>query len=277
MKTKLEKMTKAELYKHAQQHAIQGRSKMSKTELLEALAAMTEKGQPNSRSNAVQREKEQKRVKKSAPAEVRSDASSAMISPPPHPTAPQYLTPAPVEVYQGEEGPALPEQLPTTVLEAMPRDPHWMYLYWDICQEDKDRIRSQYGEWIFERSVPILRIHDVETETWRDMPVLLDARNWYLPVIPDRPYQFELGVVISEHGFVVLASSREIRTPAAEPSFQSEEQWLAVEELYRDLIDVYGEFTPGVTPGSPGSQRRKRREAARRGLASITSSRSGRP
>ena len=276
MKRKLETMTKAELYKQAQRHEIQGRGKMSKDELLKALSTLKEKARPTSSSSSARQKKAQKRPVKSVPGEVRSDASSTITSPPPHPTAPQYLTPAPVEVYQGEEGPALPEHLPTTVLEAMPRDPHWIYLYWEVCSEDKDKIRSQYGEWVFERSVPILRIHDIETDSWRDMPVLLDARSWYLPVAPDKPYQFELGIVIPEGGFVALASSREIRTPAAEPSFQDEEQWLAVEELYRDLIDVYGEFTPGTFPGSPGSQRRGKRKARRLDLSRITSQ-SGRP
>jgi hypothetical protein len=173
-------------------------------------------------------------------------------------------------VYQGEEGPPLSDHVPVTVLEAIPRDPHWVFLYWEVRPEDKEEAKSRYGEWVFERSLSVLRVHDLETELSRDIPVLLDARNWYLPVMPDRMYQFELGLIIAGGQFVALTSSRKVRTPAAEPSFHEEEAWLAIEEYFRELVELYGDFAPGSFLSSPAGRRLGKREGARIGWSGVT-------
>lgn len=268
MERKLTQMTKAQLYELAKQRNVRGRSKMTKAELLGALGRIYRSDRRT--SSRLQRSGRRK------PGPVHDQAgvgeSSPLKTPPPHPSAPQYLTPAPVEAYQGEEGPPLPEHVPVTVLEAMPRDPHWVFLYWEVCSEERDRIQSQYGEWIFERSLPVLRIHDVGARVWRDIPVLLDARNWYLPVMPDRLYQFELALAVPGGEYVVLAASNKVRTPAAEPVLEEGEEWLAVEEYFRELVEVYGDFAPGTFLTSPGKGSGEGHEGARTGRRAGASS-----
>ena len=244
---------------------------MTKAELLSALKKIGNSQPPTSTRFLASGKREPERSEERAPEQAKVGESSPLASPPPHPSAPQYLTPKPVEVYQGEEGPVLPDHLPVTVLEAMPRDPHWVFLYWDVSSERKAAIQSQYGEWIFERSLSMLRVHDIEEGTWREVPVLLDARNWYLPVVPDRPYEFELGLIIPSGEFVPLASSKRVRTPAAEPTFHEEEKWVKMEEYYQELFDVYGEFAPGSCVSSPGEEGLRKREGARIGWSAITS------
>jgi len=276
MKKKIETMTKAELYEEAQRLNLAGRSKMTKEALIKALSDLSRKERPT--STRVVRKVAKPALPPVEP-EIKPAETSSTVLPPPHPTAPQYLTPAPVEVYRGEEGPSLPDRLPMTVLQAMPRDPHWIFLYWDIADEDRQKIRTEHGQWVFERSLSVLRIREQESGEQRDIPILLDAKNWYLPVHPDRAYQFELGLMTPDGRYISVAASEPVRTPTSEPSFLEEEEWLAVEERYRELVDIYGEFVPGSFPGSPRGERHLKREAARMiwsGLAPI-SSRSGRP
>ncbi len=266
MEQELNGMTKAELYKLAQEHDLRGRSRMTKAELISALAEIEGKRRPPPTQPAPPPSQPVPTVEGERP---RVGESAPLTSPPPRPSAPQYLTPTPAEVYQGEQGPPLPESIPVTVLEAMPRDPHWIFLYWDVRPEDKHAILTQYGEWIFERSLSVLRVHDVEAESWRDVPVLLDARNWYLPVLPDRVYRFQLGLIVPDGEFVAVASSRQVRTPPAQPSFQDEEEWLSMEEYFRELVELYGEFAPGSLPGSPAGRRLAEREQARFGWSGV--------
>lgn len=277
MKKKIDTMTKAELYEEAQRRNIAGRSKMTKAALIKALSDLSREEHPTSTRMV---HKSDKPVSPTAEPEVKpAEVSSTAVLPPPHPKAPQYLTPPPTEVYRGEEGPPLPDRLPVTVLQAMPRDPHWIFLYWDIADEDRKKIRTEHGQWVFERSLSVLRIREQENGEHCDIPILLDAKNWYLPVHPDRVYQFELGLMTPDGRYISVAASEPVRTPAAEPSFLEEEEWLAMEERYRELLDIYGEFVPGSLPGSPRGEQHFKREAARMiwsGLAPI-SSRSGRP
>ena len=271
MKGKYAEMTKAQLYEEAKTRNVSGRGKMTKAELVSALQKIASGGGLGSSGRLVSRQRPPKAPEQPGPERPEPGDSSLLTSAPPHPTAPQYLTPPPLEVYRGEEGPALPDRLPGTVLEAMPRDPNWVFLYWVVGSEKRHEIQSRHGEWIFERSLSVLRIHDLDEGGCRDVPVLLESRNWYLPVLPDREYRFELWLIEPSGQFVVLASSRGVRTPAAEPTFRGEEEWLAVEEYFRELVDVCGESAGGSRPGSSGRRRVQRGESGWKESTTMTS------
>ncbi len=262
MKPKFKDMTKGELYSHAQKYGIPGRSKMTKAALLEALADVVEgDASPATGGSSL----DLQAVQAEAAMRVRADESTTITSPRPAPSAPQYMTPVPAADYVGEEGPPLPGRLPATTLEAMPRDPHWIFLYWEISEEDEERIRSEHGDWVFHHGLSILRVYELNTDTKRDIPILLDSRNWYLPTKPDHEYRFELGLVMANGQFIPIAASGSVHMPAVQPSFEDQEEWLAIEERYRKLADIYGEFAPGTIGGSVSGHRAVRREGRRIG------------
>ena len=43
----------------------------------------------------------------------------------------------------------------------LPKDPAWMFLFWEITQGTFDYLRSQYGEETLKQARTIIRLHDV--------------------------------------------------------------------------------------------------------------------
>ncbi len=272
MKPELERMTKAELYSQAQKHAIPGRSKMGKAALIKALTALTQETEPGRTDNP---SSVPEVYIPEIPKAVGASEAISISSPRPTPGAPQYMTPPPAGDYVGEEGPPLPSRLPATALKAMARDPYWVFVYWEISPEREAEIRSKYGDWVFHQSLSVLRIHEMDGGTHRDLPVLLDSRNWYLPVKPDQHYTFELGLVLADGQFASIVSSDEICVPAAQPSFQDEEEWLTIVERYRKLADVYGDLSPETVGSSENLHRVITRQSQRFGWSGALTISSG--
>ncbi|MGE5509063.1 MAG: DUF4912 domain-containing protein [Chitinophagales bacterium] len=128
-----------------------------------------------------------------------------------------------------------------TRIVAMPRDPNWLFAYWEIGGALADAVRREHGSRIFEESRKILRVHDVTelefdgTNAHRcwDLEVG-DTRSWYVHVgEPDRDYCVDLGLLTSDGRFILLARSNVVRTPAEGFSSVLDAEWLTLEEIYR--------------------------------------------
>ena len=91
----------------------------------------------------------------------------------------------------------------------IPRDPNFIYAYWDYSQEDIDRVRNQLK---FESgdSQLILRVYDITlvkfngsnaNHTW-DLDVGFSTKNWYIHVWQDNAdYCAELGIQLRRKSF----------------------------------------------------------------------------
>ena len=87
----------------------------------------------------------------------------------------------------------------------IPRDPNFIYAYWDYTQEDIDQLRNQLK---FEGgdSQLVLRVYDITrikfngsnaNHTW-DLEVGFSTKNWYIHVWQDNAnYCAELGINIA--------------------------------------------------------------------------------
>lgn len=56
---------------------------------------------------------------------------------------------------------ALPEGYGETMAAMLPRDPNWMFVYWEITGNSKARIANEHGPDIYQKSRQVLRIHDM--------------------------------------------------------------------------------------------------------------------
>jgi len=82
---------------------------------------------------------------------------------------------------------ALPDGYGVTMAALLPRDPNWMFIYWEITDNSKARIAREHGHDIFEKSKQVLRVHDLATAEGGenkhfDVPVMLEAKSWYVHV-----------------------------------------------------------------------------------------------
>lgn len=252
IKKSLLQNTKQALYQFAQMIGLQGRSKMTKAELVESLEKHENEVKPllnqkitnttAGKSAAVQKAKQDKIASESAvknkavPKEVHepkpqdlATSSSHMEEPVHHPAT------EPAEIWHGETGPDMPVQYGRSMLHAMPRDPNWVYLYWEISDDHRNAVKNQRGDWIFETSTSMLRVYDADGNVYQEVPVLLDALCWYLSLPSSRHFLFEIGLKSGEE-FIGLATSNKITLSQAEPSTVTDEEWAIMEERFAEML-----------------------------------------
>ncbi|MGC9328085.1 MAG: DUF4912 domain-containing protein [Candidatus Hinthialibacter sp.] len=258
----LAQLTKSALYRIAQTLRIPKRSVMNKSELVEALSQkqddaemafknLQENGSSKnaealksipSASSASGRPTPPKSTNVSAavpgqipPVQEKTakpeDAESSSMAPPPKEEIQE-----PESTWAGEEGPDLPSRYGVSVLRALPRDPHWAFLYWEISQEMLDQILQEEGEWFFDIAVPIIRVLNKQGDVVNEAPVLLDANSWYINLTPNGTFQFELGLKDPEGKFRSILRSNELTLPPVEPSSQTDEDWAMLSEEFQEMI-----------------------------------------
>jgi hypothetical protein len=148
----------------------------------------------------------------------------------------------PEELQGVDEGlPELPESHGDNRIVLLPRDPAWLFAYWNLTYEYKEAARAAGGR------VLALRLFDVtdvefdgsnahagyehECAEW--------ARSWYLPVpAPGREYIVEIGYRGGEEWYP-LARSKRVAVPSDQPStwVQSEFVTIGFDEDLREVRD----------------------------------------
>lgn len=136
----------------------------------------------------------------------------------------------------------LPREYGENCLVLMVRDPRWIFSYWEIVPGHFEGVRESLGE-EKEGSRTVMRVSDVtgiehegeEPNSFFDIPVYLDARNWYFEVNDDRSYRAELGFLTRSSRFYPLVRSNRVDTPREGVSPVVDEKWMAgpeFEELF---------------------------------------------
>lgn len=153
----------------------------------------------------------------------------------------------------------IPQKYHQTYLRALPRDPEWMFLYWEITPDSLQHLSSEIGDKALRASRRIVRVVDttdteydgVDAQTYYDTEVSRYADNWYLKV-PDsgRTYVVEIGHLTVDGTFGVLARSNPVTVPNGAVSHESREEWATVDT--DELIRFSGE---GLKTGDSSSPR----------------------
>ncbi|MDJ0554428.1 MAG: DUF4912 domain-containing protein [Microcoleaceae cyanobacterium MO_207.B10] len=113
----------------------------------------------------------------------------------------------------------------------IPRDPEWAYAYWDIPNEEKEKLILQGGSQL------ALRLYDVTNINLNQQPphsveeFECDhiARDWYLPIpMSDRDYIVEIGYLTASGVWLLLARSAPVRVPPLYPSDWSDDKFIKV-------------------------------------------------
>ncbi len=129
-----------------------------------------------------------------------------------------------------------PEQLPAlqerTRCVLIPRDPSYIYAYWNYTQEDIDGIRNQLGSQSGDSQF-ILRVYDISrihfngsnaNYTW-DLEVGYSSKSWYIHVSQDNTdYCAEIGIRCGGR-FIPLTRSNRVRTASKTASLRNDLIW----------------------------------------------------
>jgi uncharacterized protein len=149
-----------------------------------------------------------------------------------------------------ERGADLPRDYGVTRLVLLPRDPQWMHAYWEVAPYTWEEAERNFGSDIRQSGKPILRLHPSRRHDGVkpvDVPVQLEARNWYIrSTAQGGTWYAELGLLLPDGRFVLLAISNEIQLPAGSVSEVLDEKWGLLKAEWERLYELSGGGRLGV-------------------------------
>jgi hypothetical protein len=144
--------------------------------------------------------------------------------------------------FPAEGAPSLPDTYNVTRLVLMPRDPHWMHAYWEIAPYTWAEAEKSFGAGIRANGRAVLRLVSANNGAASfDVDVRLDARNWYLQIEQSGGAWFaQLGLLLPDGRFVLLAISNTIHMPAGRVSDVTDEKWALLRSEWERLFELSG-------------------------------------
>lgn len=114
----------------------------------------------------------------------------------------------------------LPYRYNETIVKLLAQTPHKLFVYWDISDNDRENYIKQYGPEFFNRTTPVLLVHN-ETKNYTFRVIINDfANSWYIPVSDDDcKYHIELGRIPKDmefyipNNYIFVTASNKIDTP----------------------------------------------------------------
>lgn len=132
----------------------------------------------------------------------------------------------------------------------LPKDPAWLFLFWEITQNTLDCVKSQYGQETLEKARTVIRLHDVtgvelfdgsNSVRFYDMPVIFEARSWYINTPESgRTYLADLGYVTEDGRFILVTRSNVTSVPPGRISNVVDDKWMIVEGDFQKLLQLSG-------------------------------------
>lgn len=144
----------------------------------------------------------------------------------------------------------IPSGYGTTESYLLPKDPAWMFLFWEITSDTFDYVRSQYGQDALNHARTVIRLYDItgvnyfdgtNANTFYDMPVVLDAKSWYIHAPQSgRSYIADLGFILQNGQFVLLTRTNVTSLPPGKISDVIDDKWMSVEGDFIKLLQLSG-------------------------------------
>jgi hypothetical protein len=149
-----------------------------------------------------------------------------------------------------KEDVSIPDTYNKDKLVAMPVNPFWIHIYWDLSLANKEFLKSH------EVKKVVLRVYDVTfiefngTNAHRTFEVTVDVlslKNYYMNVpMPGAHYLAELGYYDSNGNYKYLLRSNLCQVPVNSPSQSTRERWLDLRKRRRIVMPSEGMLTPIV-------------------------------
>jgi len=167
---------------------------------------------------------------------------------------------------------SLPEGYGSTEAVLLPRDPNWMFVYWEVADKTKTEVCGKYGSDIFQKSKQVIRVYDITGaeaadtggQKYFDIAVMIDAKNWYINVHESgRTYCCEVGLLTPEGDFICLVRTNEVKLPAGRVSDATDEKWMSVAPDFHKLLQLSGVEYIGKGSGEVAKSLAQRWESLR--------------
>ncbi len=140
---------------------------------------------------------------------------------------------------------SLPQEYGNTEAVLLPRDPFWLYIYWEITENSLKNIITSIGYETFSKSKRVIRIYEVGEDdnpvSYSDIPVIFEAKNWYINVREcGKTYMCELGILTPDGRFIGIVKTNKVSLPRAGVSEIMDEKWMIVNHEFEKLLEISG-------------------------------------
>lgn len=163
----------------------------------------------------------------------------------------------------------LPYRYNETIVTILVQTPKRLFVYWDISDKDREAYRKAFGDDFFEKTYPVLLVHNEEMNYTFEVPINDFANSWYLDIQDSKKnYVVQLGrkfknleqarpinndVVKEEHinlqnDFIYITDSNKLEAPNDHILFElltNQVKYRNVktgEEYTKDLRDMVSEL-----------------------------------
>jgi len=146
----------------------------------------------------------------------------------------------------------IPNLYNETYMCAIPRDPHWLYVYWEISGKKLNEIRISVGDYLFTKAKRVLRLLDISdngeiTKNHIDIEIDEFVNNKYIKVPQSgRTYIIEYGILFEDGRLFLPVRSNVLSIPRERVSQILDEEWSSVtspELIHLSSHPVFGETT----------------------------------
>lgn len=88
----------------------------------------------------------------------------------------------------------LPYKYNDTVVKILAQTPKRLFIYWDISDKDRKSYIKAFGDDFFDKTYPVLLVHNIDKNYTFEVPVNDFANSWYLDINDSKcQYSIELG------------------------------------------------------------------------------------
>ncbi len=123
----------------------------------------------------------------------------------------------------------LPYRYNETTVKILYQTPKTLFVYWDVSDSDRENFINQYGNDFFERTKPVLVIHNLTMNYTFEIDINDFANCWYFNINDEKcEYSVELGRKskdinnsIIPNDYLYIASSNKIESPNGHILFDS--------------------------------------------------------
>lgn len=88
----------------------------------------------------------------------------------------------------------LPYRYDETIVTILAQTPKRLFVYWDVSDKDREKYRKAFGDDFFQKTYPVLLIHNEELNYTFEVPINDFANSWYLDIQDSKTkYVVQLG------------------------------------------------------------------------------------
>jgi hypothetical protein len=140
---------------------------------------------------------------------------------------------------------SLPEGYGSTEAVLLPRDPFWMFTYWELSENTLNRLIKEIGVDNFEKSKKVIRVHKIGdngmSDGFFDVPIVLEAKNWYVNVSEcGKTYECEIGIITPDGRYIGIVKTNRVTLPKSSVSDVIDEKWMSVNQEFEKLLEISG-------------------------------------